>query len=172
MALLGWVTPTSLLYNDETSTPRFIENASSRYESRFISVLIQESPSVMLKGMAGSSLGVWVAHGEGQAHFNDPLVLEKVIENDLAPLRYVNDSNQITEEYPYNPNGSVQGIAGLVSEDGRHLCMMPHPERTFLKYQWPHMSMSWKENVVVSPWLTLFQNAKIFCLEYDDAMTL
>ncbi|TDH67925.1 hypothetical protein CCR75_004369 [Bremia lactucae] len=166
MTLLGWVdhVDASLL---ETLThtpaqPRFIRNTSGRHESRFVSVQIQETNAVMLQGMVGSTLGVWVSHGEGRVHFPHPLIQEKYVSSGAAAIRYVDDSNGITEEYPFNPNGSVEGIAGLVSSDGRHLCLMPHPERCFLKYQWPYWPQAFQE-IEESPWMQLFQNAKTFC---------
>jgi len=160
MALLGWIPNSAGLPEDQQ--PRLIENHSSRFESRFSSVQIQESPAVMFKGMEGSSLGIWVAHGEGRFHFPNSDVFDNVMENSLAPLRYVNDSNEVTEEYPFNPNGSSQGIAALCSEDGRHLAMMPHPERCFTSWQWPWMPDEWKK-YEVGPWLKMFQNAREFC---------
>jgi phosphoribosylformylglycinamidine synthase len=78
-----------------------------------------------------------------------------------APLRYADDNNKPTEEYPFNPNGSAHGIAGLCSKDGRHLALMPHPERCFLKWQLPWMPDSWAKHDT-SPWLQLFQNAYEF----------
>lgn len=159
MALLGWVTPTA-----STNPPRFIENTSGRYESRFVNVQIQKSIAIMLQGMEGTSMGVWIAHGEGRAHFPEDEMLHVVEENDLAPIRYVDDKNQVAEQYPFNPNGSINGIAGLCSSDGRHLCMMPHPERCFLPWQWPWMPNALKQHDV-SPWLQLFQNAKKFCMD-------
>ncbi len=79
MALLGWV-PGSAAEKELSGTqqPRFVHNASGRFESRFSSVTVQPSPAVLLRGMAGSTLGVWVAHGEGRAHFPDPTVFERV----------------------------------------------------------------------------------------------
>lgn len=112
--------------------------------------------------MEGSSLGIWVAHGEGRFHFPKENVHENVISKNLAPLRYVNDSNAITQEYPFNPNGSPDGIAALCSENGRHLAMMPHPERVFTSWQWPWVPEEWK-NFEVGPWLKMFQNAREFC---------
>jgi phosphoribosylformylglycinamidine synthase len=79
--------------------------------------------------------GVWVAHGEGRAYFPNHAHLEAALARDLAPLRYVDDRNDCTDRYPMNPNGSPQGIAALCSENGRHLAIMPHPERSFLKWQ-------------------------------------
>jgi len=164
MALLGWIPSSSGL--DEDKQPRLVENESERFESRFSSVMIGESPSVLLKGMEGSSLGVWVAHGEGRFYFPEKEVYDKVLSENLAPIRYVNDSNEITSEYPFNPNGSPDGMAALCSEDGRHLAMMPHPERCFLKWQWPWMPEGWKKTeggLKAGPWLKMFQNAREFC---------
>ncbi|ETN08767.1 hypothetical protein PPTG_22971 [Phytophthora nicotianae INRA-310] len=152
MTLLGWLDrPEAKALEEETKTsaqPRFVHNESGRHESRFVSVQIQESNAVMLRGMAGSSLGVWVSHGEGRAHFTHPKIQEKYVASGAAAIRYVDDSNVPTEEYPFNPNGSPQGIAGLVSSDGRHMCLMPHPERCFLKYQWPYMPAEFEAHPV------------------------
>ena len=82
----------------------------------------------MLNGMEDSVLGIWVAHGEGLAYFPDKEMF-KECEFGLAPIRYVDDDSKITEAYPFNPNGSPGGIAALCSPGGRHLAMMPHPER-------------------------------------------
>lgn len=160
MALLGWIPKTEGL--PEEIQPRLLENASGKFESRFSSVTIVESPSIMFKGMEGSSLGVWVAHGEGRFHFPDDAVHEHAIASNLAPVRYVDDSNNITQEYPFNPNGSPDGMAALCSEDGRHLAMMPHPERVFTTWQWPWMPEEWSD-YAVGPWLKMFQNAREFC---------
>lgn len=118
--------------------------------------------SVCTQGMEGSSLGVWVAHGEGKFHFPEPAVKDHVLANDLAPIRYVNDTNDVTEEYPFNPNGSPDGIAALCSDDGRHLALMPHPERVFTTWQHPWAPPSWANNET-GPWLRMFQNARAFC---------
>ncbi len=85
--------------------PRFIHNESERFESRFVTLRILDSPSIFLKGMSGSSLGCWSSHGEGNVHFPNSKILEDVLEQQLAPVRYVDDSNQITQAYPFNPNG-------------------------------------------------------------------
>jgi phosphoribosylformylglycinamidine synthase len=162
MALLGWVPWPDIA---DRRRPRFIHNTSGRFESRFATVQILDSPAVMLRGMAGSNLGIWVAHGEGRAYFPDPEVLKKVENDGLAPVRYVDDHGQITEAYPLNPNGSPKGITGLCSSDGRHLVMMPHPERTFLKWQWGWMPEAWRQDLEVSPWLRMFQNARVWCRE-------
>ncbi len=160
MALLGWIPWQGIA---DENQPRFIHNKSGRFESRFATVKIIESPSVMLKGMEGSVLGVWVAHGEGLAHFPDKKILGEIIDKKLAPVRYVDDSGEFTEEYPFNPNGSPYGITALCTQDGRHLAMMPHPERTFLKWQWAWMPEEMKKNLKASPWLRMFLNAREWC---------
>jgi len=162
MALLGWVPVSSGL--PEERQPRLLHNDSGKFESRFSSVKIESSPAVMFKGMEGSCLGVWIAHGEGRFHFPDPSVKDTVFEKNLAPLRFVNDTNEVTDAYPFNPNGSPDGIAALCSDDGRHLAMMPHPERLFTTWQWPWTPPEWKD-LKASPWLKMFQNARVFCDE-------
>jgi phosphoribosylformylglycinamidine synthase len=166
MALLGWVPWRGI---SDKAQPRFIHNRSGRFESRFATVRIMDSPSLMLKGMEGSVLGIWVAHGEGLAHFPDDAIRAKVLEEGLAPVRYVDDEGIVTERYPFNPNGSPAGIASLCSPDGRHLAIMPHPERAFLKWQWGWMPEEWRIGadgrppLQASPWLRMFQNARDWC---------
>ncbi len=159
MALLGWVPWRGI--SDELQ-PRFIHNKSGRFESRFSTVKILTSPSIMLNGMENSVLGIWVAHGEGLAYFPDKKMFNEC-EHGLAPLRYVDDDAKITEAYPFNPNGSPAGIAGLCSPDGRHLAMMPHPERTVLTWQWGWLPEDLKKSLDASPWLRMFQNAREWC---------
>jgi phosphoribosylformylglycinamidine synthase len=160
LALLGWVPWRGL---PDVEQPRFIQNSSGRFESRFVAVKILSSASIMLRGMEGSTLGIWVAHGEGRAYFPDPAVLASVVDQDLAPVRFSDDGGAITDAYPSNPNGSPHGIAGLTSPDGRHLVMMPHPERAFLKWQWGWMPPDWRRDLDASPWLRMFQNARTWC---------
>jgi len=161
-ALLGWVP-----WNDtpDESQPRFVKNASGRFESRFTTVRILESPAMMFAGMEGATLGIWVAHGEGRALFPNPSMLDRVEHENLAPVRYVDDDSAITETYPFNPNGSPRGVAGLCSPDGRHLAMMPHPERAFLQWQWGWTPPHWDSDLIVSPWIKMFQNAREWCEE-------
>ena len=161
-ALLGWVPWTGI---ETRVQPRFIQNSSGRFESRFATVLILESPSIMLRGMEESQLGVWVAHGEGRAYFPDRELQEKVLTRGLAPVRFVDDDGEPTTSYPLNPNGSPHGIAALTSTDGRHLAIMPHPERSFLTWQWGWIPESWKGGTTASPWLKIFQNAREWCDE-------
>ncbi|MDD5551743.1 MAG: phosphoribosylformylglycinamidine synthase, partial [Candidatus Pacebacteria bacterium] len=141
--------------------PRFIRNVSGSFESRWVSVRILPSPSIMLRGMEDSTLGIWVAHGEGRSYWPDDIVFNKAKDENLMPIRYVDEESNITEAYPMNPNGSVEGIAAVCSQDGRHLAMMPHPERLFLRWQWPYWPKDWKFDA--SPWLQMFQNAMEWC---------
>lgn len=161
--LLGWVPVEHL---DDVDQPRFIQNNSQKFESHFLNVKILNSPAdyTWLDDLVGSRLGVWVAHGEGQAYFNE-WVFGKIIANKLAPIRYVNDHGQPTAKYPFNPNGSALGMTGFCNSDGRHLAMMPHPERSFLRYQWPYWPAEWFKETkqLASPWLRLFINAHRWC---------
>ncbi len=160
MALLGWVPWRGIA---EERQPRFIRNASGRFESRWVAVKIFSSPALMLRGMADSVLGVWMANGEGRLHCPDPQILAEAQAQALTPIRLVDDAGEPTEEYPFNPNSSVLGITALCSPDGRHLAMMPHPERAFLKWQWPWMPEAWRHSLQASPWLRIFQNARQWC---------
>ncbi len=160
MALLGWIPWKGI---PEEFQPRFIQNRSSRFESRFVTVNILSSPSIMLKEMEGSTLGIWIAHGEGKVFFPKKDIMDEVLKRGLAPIRFVDDDGVITERYPFNPNGSPLGITAMCSPDGRHLAMMPHPERTFLKWQWPYMPEDWKRDLDISPWFKMFQNARRWC---------
>lgn len=166
MALLGWVPyGKSLGRIAEYHQPRFIRNTSGRFESRWVQVEILPSPSILLRGMEGSKLGVWVAHGEGRLIYPLKWVGERVKEHNLAPLAFVDPFGRRTEEYPYNPNGSPDGITALCSPDGRHLAMMPHPERCFRLWQWPWLPASWQK-LEASPWLRMFQNGRTWCLKH------
>ena len=166
MSLLGFV-PGPTGYAGELSDlqqPRFVHNASGRFESRWTTVTVGESPAIMLKGMAGSTMGIWCAHGEGRAYFPDPALREEL--RGMVPLRYAREDGSPTEAYPFNPNGSPDGIAGLTSADGRHLAMMPHPERCFLTWQLPwHPEGVGLEAKGAGPWLKMFQNAREWCEE-------
>lgn len=139
--------------------PRFVQNLSERFEARFSSLKIEETPSVLLKGMAGSVLPIAVAHGEGRAEFASREAAEACLKTGLVSLRYVDGKHQYTERYPLNPNGSPFGITGLTSKDGRALIMMPHPERVFRTVQNSWHPADWGE---YAPWMKLFLNARAF----------
>jgi phosphoribosylformylglycinamidine synthase len=122
--------------------------------------------------MAGSVLGVWTAHGGGRLYCPNPEILSEARKQGLTPVAYADDKGIPTEKYRFNPNGSPSGIMSFCSPDGRHLAMMPHPERSFLLWQWPWIPEEWKENwkynvggyrLWASPWLKIFQNAREWC---------
>ncbi len=160
MALLGWVPFQHLA---DAARPRFVRNASGRFESRLVTVEILPSPALLLEGMAGSRLGIWVAHGEGRLHVPEPSMLDAIVEQGLAPLRFVDPDHAPSERYPFNPNGSPRGITALCSPDGRHLALMPHPERLSTQlWQWPWRPPEWAHHTA-SPWLRMFQNAQAWC---------
>ncbi|MFC2122401.1 phosphoribosylformylglycinamidine synthase [Bacteroidota bacterium] len=170
MAFLGIVPWQGIPESDQ---PVFIQNISERFESQWGMVKITKSPSIMLKGMEGSIFGVWSAHGGGRLHFPNPDILSDARQQGLTPIAYVDDEGAPTEKYRFNPNGSPFGITGFCSPDGRHLAMMPHPERSFLFWQWPWIPEEWKSAkwkftvgdypLWPSPWLKLFQNAREWC---------
>lgn len=109
-------------------------------------------------------MGIWAAHGEGRCMFPDKQVKSDLEAKDCFPLRYCNDRGEVTEEYPFNPNGSPDGIAAICSPNGRHLALMPHPERCFLGWQmpWCPEEADLKPDKP-SPWLKMFQNARTWC---------
>ncbi|MBO7942408.1 phosphoribosylformylglycinamidine synthase subunit PurQ, partial [Streptomyces sp. S9] len=116
---------------------------------------VVESPSLFLRGMAGSRLPVAIAHGEGRASFADNLDQSAA---DIA-LRYIDGEGRVAERYPLNPNGSPDGIAGLSSRDGRATIMMPHPERTLRAANFSWAPKDWAGD---SPWLRMFRNARVW----------
>ena len=137
--------------------PDFERNRSEQFESRVVMVEIIDSPSLFFQGMAGSKMPIVVAHGEGRAVFNGgrqqaPAVMPKTV------MRYVDNRGDVTETYPYNPNGSSLGLTGFTSNDGRFTILMPHPERVFLTQQ-----LSWiaqDQPGADSPWMQMFYNAR------------
>jgi phosphoribosylformylglycinamidine synthase len=121
-------------------------NDSHKHESAFISVKIQENNSVMLSNLAGSTLGVWISHGEGK--FSLP----------LSEAHYDIVAKYSYEEYPHNPNGSDFNMAMMCDKTGRHLVTMPHIERSTFPWNWAHYPKN--RNDEVSPWLEAFVNAR------------
>ncbi|MFZ5774076.1 MAG: phosphoribosylformylglycinamidine synthase [Thermodesulfobacteriota bacterium] len=143
--------------------PRFVHNRSGRFESRWVTAKVLKSKAMMLQGMEGLTFGIHVDHGEGFLHFPDPVIQQQVWDDQLATMVYVDDDGNPTEAYPFNPNGSPGGLTGLCSPDGRHLAMMPHPERAFLPWQCHYLPEELK-GLPVSPWLRMFQNAYAWCM--------
>lgn len=157
--LLGWVPWKGLTPERQ---PRFVGNLSGRFESRWSTVKVQKSRAMMLAGMDELVFGIHVDHGEGRLVFPDEKILKAVEQKGMAPLVYVDDQSMATQAYPFNPNGSIKGLAGLCSEDGRHLALMPHPERVFLPWQAHYLPPEMK-GIKVSPWFKMFQNAYDWC---------
>jgi phosphoribosylformylglycinamidine synthase len=137
--------------------PHFVRNLSEQFEARTSLVEIPTNPSLFLGGMAGSRLPIAVAHGEGRAEFRDPTHLQQTLEGQLVALRFVDHNGLPTQRYPFNPNGSPHGIAGLTTPDGRFTIFMPHPERVVRTVANSWHPGSWGED---GPWLRLFQNAR------------
>lgn len=144
-----------------------LENNSERFECRWSTLRISTGPSIMLKNMKDFVLGCWVAHHEGRFAFKTPETLNLIVSEGCAPIRYVDDDCNTTNLYPMNPNGSPQGIAAVCSLDGRHLAMMPHPERCTKMWQWPYVSPYFASTGEKSPWQMMFDNAFIWCLDLD-----
>jgi phosphoribosylformylglycinamidine synthase len=133
--------------------PRFTTNRSERFEARLSLVEVLDSPSLFLQGMAGSRMPIAVSHGEGFANF----AARGQAQEALAAMRFVNHQGQATEAYPFNPNGSPDGLTAVTTPDGRFTAMMPHPERVFRNIQ-----MSWTSGHIQehSPWMQLWHNAR------------
>ena len=136
---LGLITP------DHLEKPKMLHNDSGKFECTFTSVTLQKSSSILLKGLEGSTLGVWSAHMEGK------FILPQAEETYQIPAKYAYDA------YPANPNGSDYNTAMLCSNDGRHLVMMPHLERSTFPWNWGHYADN--RNDEVSPWMMTFDNA-------------
>ena len=141
--------------------PRFIHNRSMQFEARYATVEVMKSPSILLQGMEGSRLPIAVAHGEGFARFGTGESRARVLATERASLRYVDGAGAPTERYPFNPNGSEDGLTGFTTLDGRATIMMPHPERGFRSVQ-----LSWRPagfcDGESGPWMRMFRNARSF----------
>jgi len=139
--------------------PRFVRNKSDRFEARFSLVQVQQSPSVLMAGMAGSQMPIAVSHGEGHAEFANAAALAAAEQSGTIALRFVDNYGQVTQQYPNNPNGSPNGITALTTTDGRVTIMMPHPERVFRSVSNSWHPDEWQED---SPWMRMFRNGRIF----------
>jgi len=137
--------------------PDFRGNRSRQYEARLAQVEVVKSHSLMLGDMAGSSLPIVVAHGEGRAVFDHPDGPAAAEAAGLVGLRYVDARGAPAERYPANPNGSPAGVTGLCNADGRVTIMMPHPERVFRAIQHSWCPAAWGED---GAWMRLFRNAR------------
>jgi len=122
-----------------------------------VSLKVEESPSVLFKGMAGSVIPIVTAHGEGYAEFADAGAMKAMSTSGLVSARYVDNHHRITEQYPLNPNGSPLGMTALTTTTGRVTIMMPHPERVHRTVALSWHPPEWGED---SPWMQLFYNAR------------
>ena len=136
-----------LLYPDHTERHALLHNRSHKFESSFVTLDIPQNDSVMLGSLSGARIGVWVAHGEGRFDFP------------YEEARYRIAARYSYDSYPANPNGSQWGVAALTSADGRHLAMMPHPERSIFPWQCAHYPADRRQDEV-TPWMEAFVNAR------------
>lgn len=135
-----------LINPDHAEHGKLLHNKSGKHESNFVSVKVQENNSIMLKSLAGATLGVWISHGEGK--FNLPEAESQY--NIVAKYAY--------DQYPHNPNGSDYNTAMMCDASGRHLVTMPHIERSVFQWNWAHYPAGRKDEV--SPWIEAFVNAR------------
>jgi len=146
--------------------PSFVKNDSEQFEARLSMVEVTESPSILLKDMVGLKIPVAVAHGEGRALYTEFSANQDNKHEKSVSLRYINNSGERTQQYPYNPNGSQEGVTGFTTDDGRVTIMMPHPERVFKNWQMSWVPEAWEDQVAenehddYSPWMQLFYNAR------------
>lgn len=136
-----------VLYPEHEEKHKMAHNDSGRFESGFVSLRIPKNHSVMLQNLEGTEIGIWVAHGEGK--FDLKYSADKY--HVIAQYKY--------DAYPANPNGSPHAIAGLCSADGRHLAMMPHPERAIFPWTCAYYPEAERGEHEVTPWMIAFRNA-------------
>jgi phosphoribosylformylglycinamidine synthase len=133
--------------------PKFTRNKSEQFEARFGLVEVLDSPSIFFAAMHGTQAPIAIAHGEGYADFSQTGDINAV----TRTLRYVDNRGQATEAYPFNPNGSPEGITAVTTPDGRFTVMMPHAERVFRTVQHSWAPEGWGED---GPWMRMFRNAR------------
>ncbi len=135
--------------------PHFTRNVSEQFEARLSLVEVLQSPSAFFDGMAGSRMPIAVAHGEGRADFSRRGNAGAV----LRAMRFVDHQGQATQAYPFNPNGSPEGLTAVTTADGRFTALMPHPERVFRQVQ---LSYAAEGAEGYSPWMRMFRNARVW----------
>ncbi|HEX3062097.1 MAG TPA: phosphoribosylformylglycinamidine synthase, partial [Usitatibacter sp.] len=135
--------------------PHFERNASEQYEARVALVEIARTPSIFFAGMEGSRIPIATAHGEGRAAFASREAQDAC--EPLVAARFVDNRARVTEAYPFNPNGSPDGITALTTPDGRFTILMPHPERVFRTVLLSWHPPGWGDD---SPWMRMFRNAR------------
>ena len=137
-----------VIYPEHEQKHKMVHNDSHKFESNFVTLEIPKNHSIMFGPLSGSKLGVWVAHGEGKFEFP----YEEKEYHIVAKYNY--------EGYPANPNGSPWSVAGVCSHDGRHLAMMPHPERAIFPWQCGYYPADRRGQDEVTPWIEAFVNAR------------
>ena len=142
MMELGLITP------EDKKKGKMLHNDSHKFESAFLGVTVPTNRSVMFGSLSGSKLGIWVAHGEGKFSLPYPEDHYNVV------LKYSYD------EYPGNPNGSDYSVAGIASQDGRHLAMMPHLERACFPWENAYYPLDRVHKDQITPWMEAFVNAR------------
>ena len=135
-----------LLHTEHKEKPKMTHNDSKKFECIFTTVEIQKNESIMFNSLSGSKLGIWSAHGEGKF----------ILPYDENKYQIIGKYGYKT--YPANPNGSNYNTAILSNEDGRHIAMMPHLERSTFQWNWPFYPKNRKDEI--SPWVIAFENAK------------
>ncbi len=140
--------------------PYFIRNRSEQFESRLLMVEILKSRSILLSGLEGATLPIVTAHGEGQVSFPLTKDIDRLQEQEQISMRYIDNYGLPTQTYPFNPNGSIDGLTGFCNQDGRVTIMMPHPERVVRSVNCSWHPEGWGE---FSPWLKVFENARNYC---------
>ena len=144
-----------LVYPEHAQKHKMVHNDSHKFESNFVTLEIPKNHSVMFGSLSGTKLGVWVAHGEGKFQFP----YEESAYHIVAKYNY--------EGYPANPNGSPWSVAGVCSQDGRHLAMMPHPERAMFPWQCGYYPAD-RQADEVTPWIEGFVNARKWIEEHKQ----
>ena len=136
--------------------PNFLRNKSEQFEARLSLVEVCDNRSIFLAGMAGCRIPIATSHGEGRAHFYNST--DQAIAESQVALRYIDNYGNVADKYPSNPNGSIDGICGLSSEDGRVTIMMPHPERVARTTQNSWHPDDWGDD---GAWMRIFRNARV-----------
>ncbi|MGB4812748.1 MAG: phosphoribosylformylglycinamidine synthase [Methylophilaceae bacterium] len=142
--------------------PHFVKNKSEQFEARLAMVEILESPSLFFNGMVGSKMPIAVAHGEGFTEFSDAAMVNVGLTQKLVTMRFIEpkfdtEASTPTMRYPFNPNGSPQGLTGFTNADGRFSIMMPHAERVIRNVQ---NTWTRSKDTEDSPWMRMFRNAR------------
>jgi phosphoribosylformylglycinamidine synthase len=136
-----------VVYPEHEEKFKLTTNESNKFESGFVTLEIPKNNSIMLSSLSGAIVGAWIAHSDGKFVFP----YDEKHYHIVAKYYY--------EGYPANPNGSMYAAAGVCSSDGRHLALMPHPERAIFPWQCGYYPDERKGDEV-TPWIEAFVNAR------------